>query len=171
MGQLWRTVDLFLDGNPTAERSLAEIRRSLARDDHLAVGFVVSAVEVMLAVRAGRLGLAEELGAGCAQRGSAAGDADSTGWHAAQLLAIRWYQGRSAEMAPTFAKLVESPVLGVVDHATYAGLAIAAVAANNPKQAAFALGAPARTCVRRPSPIQQLAGCDVRRRRNRSPVA
>ena len=139
MGQLWRTVDLFLDGDATAERSLAELRGSLAQKDHLAVGFVVSAVEVMLALRGGRLGVAEDLAARCAERGYAAGDADSVAWHATQLMVIRWYQGRVAELAPIFRELVSSPMLGLVDHATYAGLAVASAAAGDARQAASAL--------------------------------
>src|SRR5436305_9489872 len=45
MGLLWQTVDLFLAADAHAGRRLRELRELLARDDHLAVGFVVDAVE------------------------------------------------------------------------------------------------------------------------------
>ncbi|MGW7426077.1 hypothetical protein ACWGJB_39695 [Streptomyces sp. NPDC054813] len=106
MGLLWQTVDLFLDGDPHAERRLAELRDLLAERDHLAVGFVVSAIEVMLAIRAGRLDQAETLARACAERGAAAGDVDATVWLEGQLLTIRWYQGRVEELLPLLGDLV-----------------------------------------------------------------
>nr|BFE81785.1 hypothetical protein GCM10020093_043860 [Planobispora longispora] len=69
MGLLWRTIDRILDADPHAERHLAELRGLLARQDHLAVGFVVRAIEVMLDIRAGRLTRAEAEAAACAEQG------------------------------------------------------------------------------------------------------
>jgi hypothetical protein len=89
MGMLWRTVDMFLDADPHAERSLGELRDQLELRDHLAVGFVVSAIEVMLAIRAGQFDRAEALVSACAERGAAAGDIDAEGWQGGQLVAIR----------------------------------------------------------------------------------
>ena len=59
MGLLWRTVDSFADGDPHAERLLGELRDHLTERDHLAIAFVVSAIDVMLAIRAGRFDEAE----------------------------------------------------------------------------------------------------------------
>src|SRR5258705_2597957 len=39
MGLLWRTVDLILDGDPHAERCLAELRDLLDAENHLAVRY------------------------------------------------------------------------------------------------------------------------------------
>jgi len=44
MGLLWHTIDLFLAGNPHAERLLDELELELADRTHLAVGFAVSAM-------------------------------------------------------------------------------------------------------------------------------
>ncbi len=129
MGLLWRTVDLFLIGDPTAERSLAELRT--AWDGHLAVGFVVRALEVMLALRAGRWAEAETLVAESADLGTAAGDADAETWQAAQLLAIRWFQGRIAEMLPAMGELAVSTTTGAVDRASFAALAVALAVAGD----------------------------------------
>ncbi|WP_328454516.1 hypothetical protein [Amycolatopsis sp. NBC_00438] len=139
MGLLWRTVDLFLDGDPHAQRGLADLRSLLAERDHLAVGFVLDAIDVMLRIRAGRFDEAEERAAACAQRGELAGDADATGWYTAQLGAIRWYQGRVAELLPVLRETVHSPTLSAVDNALVAGLAVAAASAGDQREAAGAL--------------------------------
>ncbi|MFF4895894.1 hypothetical protein [Streptomyces sp. NPDC001068] len=139
MGLLWQTVDLFLDGDPHAGRCLAELRELLAERDHLAVGFVVSAIEVMLAVRAGRLDEAETLARACAEHGAAAGDVDATVWLDGQLLTIRWYQGRVAELLPLLRDLVRSPKLSPVDNHGLAALAVAAAVAGDRRTAVGAL--------------------------------
>ncbi len=139
MGLLWQTVDLFLDADPHAERRLSELRNLLARQEHLAVGFVVSAIEVMLAIRAGRLDDAENMSIACARRGVAAGDIDAEGWHRAQILTIRWYQGRLAELLPVLEELSHSPSLSAVDNAFLAALAVSAAMAGDRRKAASAL--------------------------------
>ncbi|PBC65468.1 hypothetical protein BKI49_03555 [Streptomyces sp. Tue6028] len=139
MGLLWQTVDMFLDGDPHAERCLAELRGLLAEQDHLAVGFVVSAMEVMLAVRAGRLDEAEALARACTERGIAAGDVNATVWQAAQLVTIRWYQGRVVELVPLLSEMVNSPTLSAVDDHALAALAVATVTAGDRRKAVSAL--------------------------------
>ncbi|MGW3247230.1 hypothetical protein [Streptomyces sp. NPDC001070] len=139
MGLLWQTVDMFLDGDPHAERCLAELRGLLAEQDHLAVGFVVNAMNVMLAVRAGRLDEAEELARVCTQSGTAAGDVNATVWQAAQLVTIRWYQGRVVELVPLLSEVVNSPTLSAVDDHALAALAVAAVTAGDRRKAVSAL--------------------------------
>jgi hypothetical protein len=139
MGLLWQTVDQFLDGDRHAERRLAELRGQLAADDHLAVGFVADAIDVMLAIRADRLGDAEAMAKACADRGHAAGDVDATGWYGAQLVAIRWYQGRLVELLPMLNDLVHSPTLSVADNAYFAALAVAAAQAGDERTAAGAV--------------------------------
>jgi hypothetical protein len=138
-GLLWRTVDRFLDGDPHAERHLSDLRHELARQRHPAVGYVVSAIEVMLGIRAGRLDEAEALATSCARCGAAAGDVDAVGWHGWHLWAIRWYQGRAAEQLPALRELVNSPTLSVVDDSHLAALAVAAAAAGDHRQAASAV--------------------------------
>lgn len=139
MGLLWLTVDLFLDGAAHAERRLGELREQLATRDHLAVGFVVSALEVMLSIRAGRFDHAESLAAVCRQRGAQAGDPDAEAWYIGQLVAIRWYQGRLPELLPMLDELVSSSDLSTVDNSPYAALAVAAAQAGDRLRAAGAL--------------------------------
>jgi len=139
MGLLWLTVDLFLDGDPHAERRLAELRAQLATLDHLAVGFVVSAMDVMLGIAAGDLEAAEARAAACLQLGTRAGDHDATAWHAGQLVTIRWYQGRLVELLPMLTELASSSTLSAVDHASHAALAVAAAQAGDRLRAAGAL--------------------------------
>jgi hypothetical protein len=126
MGLLWQTVDSYTEGDPHAGRMLGELRDHLGQRGHLAVGFVVSAIEVMLAIRAGRFEEAESLVAICAENGAAAGDADWEWWSGAQLVTIRWYQGRLAELLPSLRDRVHSSVLSSVDNSSVAALAVAA---------------------------------------------
>ena len=141
MGLLWHAVDLLLAGDPHAGRRLSELRGLLAQRDHLAVGFVVSAIDVMLAIRAGRLERAETLAQLCAQRGAAAGDIDAQFWYGAQLMTIRWFQGRLVELLPMLHAMVNSPTLSVLDDSCRAALAVAAAMDGDERTAAGALAA------------------------------
>lgn len=111
MGLLWHVVDLFSSADPHAERSMRELRDLLAGRSHLAAGGVLDSLEVMLSIRLGRFEEAEALAGVCAERGEATGDVSATGWYAAQIGTIRWYQGRIAECLPALTDLVGSPVL------------------------------------------------------------
>ena len=141
MGLLWQTADAYCAGDPHAGRLLGELKDHLAQRDHLAVGFVASAIDVMLAIRAGRFADAEALAAVCARRGAAAGDPDHEWWSAAQLVTIRWYQGRLTELLPMLHDRVESPVLSPVDNSAVAALAVAAALSGDRPRAASALAA------------------------------
>jgi hypothetical protein len=141
MGLLWQTADAYCAGDPHAGRLLGELKDHLAQRDHLAVGFVASAIDVMLAIRAGRFADAEALAAVCASRGEAAGDADHAWWSAAQLVTIRWYQGRLTELLPMLDDRVHSPVLSAVDNSAVAALAVAAALSGDRPKAASALAA------------------------------
>ncbi|WP_329046926.1 AfsR/SARP family transcriptional regulator [Amycolatopsis sp. NBC_01488] len=143
MGVLWDTVDLFLAGDPHAQRRLGELEDLLAARKHLAAGFVADAVKVMLAIRAGRFREAEQGAQACAELGQAAGDLDALGWYGAQLVAIRWFQGRLGELVPVLDGLMHSPTLSPIDNSYYAALAVAAAAAGDRRTAAGAL---ARLC-------------------------
>ena len=139
MGLLWQTVDAYSEGDPHAGRLLGELRGQLGQRAHLAVGFVVSAMDVMLAIRAGRLEEAESLAEICARSGAAAGDVDSEWWPGAQLVTIRWYQGRLGELLPMLRDLVECPVLSAVDNSSVAALAVAAALGGDRQTAASSL--------------------------------
>jgi hypothetical protein len=141
MGLLWQTVDAYSEGDPHAGRLLGELRDQLGQRDHLAVGFVVSAIDVMLAIRAGRFGEAESLATLCAKSGAAAGDVDNEWWSGAQLVTIRWYQGRLAELLPVLHDRVHSPVFSAVDNSSVAALAVAAVLSGDRRTAASSLAA------------------------------
>ncbi|WP_433049128.1 hypothetical protein [Dactylosporangium sp. CS-033363] len=139
MGLLWRTADLFLDGDRHAERRLEELRAVLAQRPHLAAGYVADAIDVMREIRAGRFAEAERAAHACFRRGEEAGDADAAGWYGAHLVAIRWYQGRLQELRPMLERLVHSPTLSIVDNAYYAVHAVAAAEAGELRAAAGAL--------------------------------
>jgi len=139
MGLLWQTVGLFLADDPHARRRLSELEQALATHDHLAVGYVVRAIHTMLAIRAGRFEQAESLSVEGASYGRAAGDLDVTGWRGAQLVAIRWFQGRVGELLPTLANLVHSPALSAVDNSFVAAHGFASAVTGDRRQAAASL--------------------------------
>ncbi|PRY34751.1 hypothetical protein CLV43_11527 [Umezawaea tangerina] len=139
MGLLWRTVDLFLLGDPHAERSLAELSGSEAAERNGAVSFARVGMQVMLHIRGGRLDEAEALAHECAARGRTTGDADYLGWYGAQLVAVRWYQGRVGELVGVLADIVNSPMLSANDEAFVAGLAVASATAGDTRMARGAL--------------------------------
>lgn len=136
MATLWQTVNMFLEGDPHALRRFGELQQSLRNRNHLAVGFVASAIEVMLAIRAGKLRAAEDLAGASAAQGTAAGDIDATGWLGGQMVAIRWYQGRLPELLPMLNELVHSPALSAVDNSCYAALAVAYAQSGDTRTAA-----------------------------------
>ena len=105
MGMLWRTVDLFLLGDPVAERALNDLRLRAGQHDFLVGHYVVAAIDTMLLVRAGRLTEAEAAAADCHRLGGEAGDEDADGWYLGQLFRIRWLQGRArASSDPSWTK-------------------------------------------------------------------
>jgi hypothetical protein len=139
VGLLWQTVDSYSAGDPHAGRHLGELRDHLRQRDHLAVAFIVSAIDVMLAIRAGRFDEAESLVGLCAARGAAAGDVDHEWWSGAQLVTIRWYQGRLAELLPVLQDQVRSPDMSAVDNSALAALAVAAAVSGDQRTAASSL--------------------------------
>ncbi len=141
MGLLWQTVDSYSEGDPHAGRHLGELRDQLRQQNHLAVAFVVSAIDVMLAIRAGQLDEAESLARTCAANGAAAGDIDHGWWSGAQLVTIRWYQGRLGELRPALHEQVHSPDLSAVDNSAVAALAVAAALTGDLRTAASSLEA------------------------------
>src|SRR6266849_124251 len=72
MGLLWQTANAYCVGDPHAGRLLGELKDQLKHRNHLAVGFVVSAIDVMLAIRVrarpGRGGQGHPPGAGADHR-------------------------------------------------------------------------------------------------------
>ena len=139
MGLLWHTVDLFLAADPHAERSLGELEEVLAQGENQAVGFVAAAVRVMLTIRSGRFADAERQALTCLELGQQAGDMDGIGWYGAQLVAIRWFQGRLPELLPLLDELVHSSTLSTVDSSYFAALAIAAAHAGDRRTATSSL--------------------------------
>ena len=139
IGLAWRTVDLFLAGDPRAERLLRELRSRLDVTPFACVEYVVRALDVMASVRAGRLAHAERLADACYRFGVEVGDADALGWYGAQLVAIRWLQGRGAELLPVLDGLVHDPTMAASNDAFLAGVASLQAWAGNIDEAGAAM--------------------------------
>jgi hypothetical protein len=139
MGLCWRAVDLFGLGDPGAERALADLR---ARADVLgsrSILYVVSAMDVMLLIRSGRLAEAERAAEASARLGVEVGDADAGAYAAAHLLTIRWLQGRGGELLELADEVAGSPTLVRMEFAFRASVARLAAEAGQPARARRAL--------------------------------
>ncbi len=136
VGLCWRAVDLFHLGHPRAPAALEELT---IRADALrcrCVSFIAHAMRVMLAIRAGAFERAEADAAACFALGSEVGDADAVAYHGAHLSAIRYFQGREAELADFAATISASPTLiGQRERAFAAAAAIFALRAGRPQPA------------------------------------
>ena len=116
MGLCWRTVDLFLVGDPHAEQSHQELREQAEAAGCEAIAFVADVVTATCLARRGRLADAEAAAAAALERGTAAGDPDAPAYFGAMLSALRWWQGRAAEVIELVRAVSASPRLGPNDH-------------------------------------------------------
>lgn len=139
MGLMWRTVNLFLAGDRRAKRSLRELRQRLRAVRCDALSYVVLAIDVMLNIREGDLVEAERQAEECYRRGTTVGDSDAAGWYGAQLTAIRWAQGRSAEVLALVQDLESCPTVAEGNEAFTAATASLAAQAGDLDAARAAL--------------------------------
>jgi tetratricopeptide (TPR) repeat protein len=116
MGLCWRTVDLFLLGDPRASQSLQELRERSTAERCEAIIFIAEVLSAMTIARAGRFEEAEAAAAHAANRGVAVGDPDAPAYLGAVLTALRWWQGRGAEIIDAVRGMAISPRLGLNDH-------------------------------------------------------
>jgi tetratricopeptide (TPR) repeat protein len=121
MGLCWRTVDLFLIGDPRAGHSLEELRERSAVESCDALGFIADVLAAMVLARAGRLDDAEAASASALERGTQVGDPDAPAYYGAMLAALRWWQGRGTEVIEVVRSISTSPRLGFNDHVYVAG--------------------------------------------------
>ncbi|MGO8874587.1 MAG: hypothetical protein ACLQNG_02325, partial [Acidimicrobiales bacterium] len=116
MGLCWRTVDLFLVGDPRARQSLTELAERSTAADCAALSFISEVLEAMLAARSGKLEEAERVAALALERGISAGDPDAPAYYGAMMSALRWWQGRAGEILEVVRAMAASPRLGLNDH-------------------------------------------------------
>jgi hypothetical protein len=117
MGLCWRTVDLFLLGNPRARQSLTELREQLAIHGCEALSYTADVLEAMLLARAGQLIDAEEAANLALKRGAEVGDPDAANCYGALVIAMRWWQGRADEITELVGSLSTATEMGLNDHA------------------------------------------------------
>jgi tetratricopeptide (TPR) repeat protein len=140
MGLCWRAVDLFLLGHDRATRALEDLR---ARADALEcqnILYIVDVLDVMLLIRAGRLDDAEAAAARCYDRGVAVGEVDAIGYLGAHTLAIRWIQGRDAEILDAAEDMAASNTLVDAEFGFRATAAAIAARAGQHERARAGLG-------------------------------
>ncbi|WP_224280438.1 hypothetical protein [Nocardioides lacusdianchii] len=127
LGLANRALVLHELGDGGAGRALHELQAALTVTPCAAITYAMSVIEVMRQIGTGRLADAEESAARTRELGVRVGDADAETWHAAQVLAIRWLQGRTREMLELCEAYVDS--VDVAEPAGIAFLAARAVAA------------------------------------------
>jgi tetratricopeptide (TPR) repeat protein len=145
MGLCWRAVDMFLLGEDRALRALEDLR---ARADALEcqnILYIVDVIDVMLLIRAGRLDDAEAAAARCYDRGVAVGEVDAFGYLGAHTVAIRWIQGRDAEILEAAEDIAASNTLVEAEFGFRATAATIAARAGHHERARAGLG---RLCAR-----------------------
>ena len=111
LGLCFRAVDLFHLGDARSTRALADLRAQADTLGCRSILYIVATLDVMLLVRAGRLVEAEASAEQALQLGVEVGDADALAYFAAQLLSIRWLQGREVELLDLAEDMVSSPTL------------------------------------------------------------
>jgi hypothetical protein len=146
LGLMWRVTNLLLLGDPHADRALTSFRAAMAQHPNAALSFVLSAIDVMLAIRAGDLERAETVAERSAVLGREAGDPDALGWYGAHLVTIGYFRGRGNELTAMLQQLVASPELSEPNDAFLGALATGASMAGDTWTAASALSR-----LRRPS--------------------
>jgi tetratricopeptide (TPR) repeat protein len=138
-GLCWRTIDLFLLGDPRAGQSLEELRERSAAEPCEALGFIADVLGAMTIARSGRFEDAEAASTAAARRGSAVGDPDAPAFFAAMLAALRWWQGREEEIIDLVRDISTSPRLGFNDHVYVAANALLSAALGDVDAAEEAL--------------------------------
>jgi len=140
VGLCWRAADLLLAGDRRAPTALEELRMRAEALDCRSVLFIVRAIDVMLAIRAGRFVDAEVEAERCHALGQDVGDADALAYHAGHLVNIRLFQGREAELADLAASIAASPTLISPRERSFAlASALFALRAGRPEAARAAL--------------------------------
>ena len=137
----WRGARSISFSPATREQSGSsrELRLRLDETPFACVEYVVRSLEVTVSLRAGRLADAERLADACFELGVEVGDADAVGWYGAQLVAIRWLQGRGAELLPVLDELVHDPTMATSNDAFLAGVASLQAWAGNIDEAGAAM--------------------------------
>ena len=114
-GLCWRTVDLYLLGDPGADMSFIQLREQATALGSQSLGYVASVLDVMRTFRRGDLDETERLASEALALGTSAGDADALSWYGGHLLAVRWAQGRLEAMHDLVTAVIESSTLRRLD--------------------------------------------------------
>lgn len=140
MALMCLTTDQFLAGNPRAERTLRQLQGRAEALSGRHAAYIASVMDVMLLQREGRLTEAEAAAGAAFAVGIEVGDADAVGYYGGQLMALRWIQGRAAEVLELAAETDASPTIRGPNLAFAAGEASLAATCGDFDRARGALG-------------------------------
>ncbi|MGH9214570.1 MAG: AAA family ATPase [Acidimicrobiales bacterium] len=113
IGLWFRTIDLFHLGDGRAVGALEEVRARASTVASQDIVAKMAVVDAMLLIRSGRLDEAVVAAEHARDLGEAAGEVNALNYYGAQILGIRWIEGRSAEVAELAEQVAALP--GVVD--------------------------------------------------------
>ena len=137
---MWLTVDLLLDGDPHAERSLKDLAAACERHPLRAVRFVLAAISVMQQIRAGGAGGGRGVGDEMRRRWSGGRRRRRYGLvcraHRRHPLVPR----TDADLAPLVSEFAHSPSLAAADDSMFAAAAVAAASSGIYDEARGAIG-------------------------------
>jgi len=140
MALLWLTTDQFLAGSSQAERSLRELHERAEALSGRHAAYIARVMDVMVLQREGRLAEAEQAAEVAFVVGMEVGDADALGYYGGQLVALRWIQGRSAEVLDLATQTEASPTITPLNQAFTASFAALAATCGELDRARAALG-------------------------------
>jgi AAA ATPase domain len=139
MGMMWRTVDLYQLGDRRARRSLEELRQRVDALRCRSIGYIVALIDVMRLIRAGRLDEAESAADAALALGTEVGDSDAIPYFAAQLLTIRFLQGREVELVEVAGSVATSVAVVPRERALRAAEALLTARAGRSSEASLIL--------------------------------
>ncbi len=127
LAQCWTAVALRMAGDPRAPRARRALELRCLTIRCAGIQFIVDAMSVGDLISAARFDEAEAAAARCFELGQSVGDADAWNYYAGHLAAIRFFQGRHAELAAFATEASVSPAMSPSERAlatTAAGFAL-----------------------------------------------
>lgn len=140
MTSCWRTVDLFLAGDPEAHKSLAHLRRAAEATQSLSILYIVHAMETMVLIGRGRFADAEAAAARAYELGRDAEDPDALSYWTGHIVTIGWFRGRDEELLAMMEQAATNADIDRVDFSFDAAAAALAARAGMHDLAAHLLG-------------------------------
>jgi len=131
LAQCWTAVVFEMAGDPRAKRARRALELRCLTIRCAGIQFIVDAMSVGDLITAGNFDEAETAAAACFELGQSVGDADAWNYYAGHLAAIRFFQGRHAELASFATEASVSPAMAPSERAMATTAAVFALHAGD----------------------------------------